>query len=671
MKNVRIVSIIIFFSAYLSFVNFGFTQDQKSIDSMRHQLENTNSISQAAALWHGLTEAYGFSNIDSALYFVEPLVKLKPFVRFLDKKSMEYIAYGFNNKGVLLLALGRLAESMDYLIEGARLQEIAGNQELLLSNYQNISIIYKRSGSYSKSLDYHLKALSIAEKLSDSSAIYKTRIGIADIYYILKEYDEAQNRYEAIINEVLKSNFEEKLQVLSTTYSNYSKMLLETKIDLDKSLELIEQAIELSYETNNEISRSAFFANRGGVYYEWEDYEEAIKNLNLSLEIRLKYNLKLDVCATYTNLSKTHHKAGNKDSALYYGLQAYIMAKEFNSVPNIHMSAHALSGVFSEKGEYKKAFEYFQDYHKNLLLDKEQNFEKDIYVKEFKHETQLKLEKDSIEALKNMEIVDLKHNQEIRIQKRNTTLSVVAFLIALLFGLFIYRGYKQKTRDNIIIDRERKRSDELLLNILPEQTAAELKAKGRSDAEMFDQVTVLFTDFKGFTALSEILTPQELVDDLNVCFSEFDRICQRHGIEKIKTIGDAYMAAGGLPIRAKNHAENTIKAALEMIAFVEFGKQKKIKANLPYFEIRIGVHTGPVVAGIVGIKKFQYDIWGNTVNTANRMESSGAVGRVNVSQSTYEIVNELFDFTFRGKIEAKGKGEINMYFVEGPRPKST
>lgn len=281
-------------------------------------------------------------------------------------------------------------------------------------------------------------------------------------------------------------------------------------------------------------------------------------------------------------------------------------------------------------------------------------------------EMQEKYESEKKERqIKELEVGSL--NAELREAELTRTRNIYLFsgLGVLLLAGGLWGRLRLTRRAKSAIQKEKDISENLLLNILPEEVAEELKVKGYADAQLIDQVTVLFTDFKGFTALSEIVTPKQLVHDLHECFSAFDRICEKHGIEKIKTIGDAYMAAGGLPTPNITHAQDVVRAALAMAEVVEKGKAKKVADGLPFFEIRIGVHTGPVVAGIVGVKKFQYDIWGDTVNTASRMESSGAPGKVNISQTTYALLHDRpeFNFTARGKIAAKGKGDLEMFFV--------
>jgi adenylate cyclase len=218
---------------------------------------------------------------------------------------------------------------------------------------------------------------------------------------------------------------------------------------------------------------------------------------------------------------------------------------------------------------------------------------------------------------------------------------------------------KQKTEQLLV------RKDELLLNILPKEVAEELENKNnRRYTRKHGAVSVLFSDFEGFTRISSTMSPDALIDELHECFSAFDEICGRYGLEKIKTIGDAYMCAGGVPIDSLTHATDAVSAALEMLAFMERRKRHgDYKGGQP-LEVRIGIHSGPVVAGVVGTKKFAYDIWGDTVNTAARMEQSGESGRVNISEATYELVKGDFYCRYRGQIEAKNKGLIDMYFVE-------
>jgi class 3 adenylate cyclase len=223
---------------------------------------------------------------------------------------------------------------------------------------------------------------------------------------------------------------------------------------------------------------------------------------------------------------------------------------------------------------------------------------------------------------------------------------------------------RQLNVSNIQLADQKRKSDDLLLNILPSEIAEELRETGSSKARRYPSVSVMFTDFKDFTRLSEQLTPEQLVNEIDYCYREFDRVIEKYGLEKIKTMGDAYICAGGLPVMNFTHPEDAVAAALDIRDFMDEYKSGRTNMNEPFFEIRIGLHTGPVVAGIVGSKKFAYDIWGDTVNLAARMESSGEINKVNISDSTYQMVKDKFTCTRRGKVEAKNKGEIDMYFVE-------
>jgi class 3 adenylate cyclase/ligand-binding sensor domain-containing protein len=213
---------------------------------------------------------------------------------------------------------------------------------------------------------------------------------------------------------------------------------------------------------------------------------------------------------------------------------------------------------------------------------------------------------------------------------------------------------------------EKEKSEELLLNILPRAVADELKEKGAADARNYPMVTVLFSDFKDFTKLTQTLGTNELVGILDNYFKAFDRLCERHGVEKIKTIGDAYMCATGLPTPHPEHALRMVRFAADMITEVSRINRDSAARGLPGWEIRIGIHSGPVIAGVVGHRKFAFDIWGDTVNTASRVESAGAPGRINISEATYELIKNHPDLAFenRGNITAKGKGEMGMWFVE-------
>jgi class 3 adenylate cyclase len=247
-------------------------------------------------------------------------------------------------------------------------------------------------------------------------------------------------------------------------------------------------------------------------------------------------------------------------------------------------------------------------------------------------------------------------------QERVNLLSLLSGQIAVsIDNAILYNNLEQKVNERTIdLMNEKKKSDSLLHNILPVETAHELKRNGFAAAKQFEKVTILFTDFKGFTSISEKLAPHELVREIDKCFRAFDGITSKYNIEKIKTIGDSYMAAGGLPVPNSTHAEDVVKAALEIRDYMT---NYRTESGIS-LEVRIGINTGSVVAGIVGTKKFQYDIWGDAVNLASRMETAGEPGKVNISENTFKLVKNKFDCSYRGEITVKGKGSIKMYFVD-------
>ena len=333
-----------------------------------------------------------------------------------------------------------------------------------------------------------------------------------------------------------------------------------------------------------------------------------------------------------------------------------LLEQEINEIRNIRKEVlkeqKLLIEVYHKLGDSKAADSTFIKYSE--LQSEISAEDRKNRLMSFEVETKIEFAESTIKILET----------ENRIANLTKKYLIGIAALLLVVAAIIFNRFRVTQKQKVIIEKEKQRSEDLLLNILPSEVAEELKAKGSADAKLFDEVTVMFTDFKGFTQISEKLSPTELVSEIDTCFKAFDNIISMYNLEKIKTIGDAYMCAGGLPVANNSHATDMVSAALEIQKFMfEHLKQRK-REGKEIFEIRIGIHTGPVVAGIVGVKKFAYDIWGDTVNIASRMESSGEAGKVNISGSTYELVKDKFNCIYRGKIEAKNKGEIDMYFVE-------
>ena len=244
---------------------------------------------------------------------------------------------------------------------------------------------------------------------------------------------------------------------------------------------------------------------------------------------------------------------------------------------------------------------------------------------------------------------------------------ILVFMVINVFEKQKNEAFARLSEKNKIIEREKERSDELLLNILPAEVMEELKETGKTKAKNYDLVTVLFADFANFTTITEEMPPEELVSSIDDYFKMIDAIVTAHKVEKIKTVGDAYICAGGLSNTSSNNPVTMVDVALEIMeAMEERNKTRKAEGKI-CFEMRLGIHSGPLVAGVVGVKKFAYDIWGDTVNTAARMQQSSEPGKINISGTTRELVKHRFACTYRGRMEAKHKGLIDMYFVENKK----
>ena len=386
-------------------------------------------------------------------------------------------------------------------------------------------------------------------------------------------------------------------------------------------------------------------------------------------------------------------KGGVSISALErnYDSQKIQLRKEQNQMEKGKRDLqNEIARLRNERNQLAKDKNQLVEKHDELILEKE-DVEKQITEKEEiladvskakekaerrarrKDKEVQKLNREALEQsylLKEAEL-DLAKAELVSTQSKNLLMGLsFAFIFIVLLTILFYARFKTKKNANIaleeknkIIEEERHRSDELLLNILPANIADELKENGKATARKFDDATVLMADFKNFTTIAEQLSPEQLVRELDYCFRGFDFIISQYEVEKIKTIGDAYMCASGL-LNRKTVPFKIVKAALEMQEFLEDYKQEKITKGEPYFEARIGVHTGPVVAGVVGVNKFAYDIWGDTVNIAARMEANCKEGEVNISNSTYNMVKYNFECQYRGKVAAKNMGEIDMYYVK-------
>ncbi len=517
--------------------------------------------------------------------------------------STQYLYTVYLQRGNAMETKGDLSKALESYFMGVDIANASGNENDLGRIYTSIAGVYAGMGNRQNVIQYYSNAIDILKDI-DTISYAITMENLGDAYLEWGQPDSA------------------------LLFFNQSGKIFKEKSD---------KRIYYAYNRGN---IGLALAQKGQDVQAEENISEAITILEDLGDYR-------PICVYLTYMSDIYANKNDWDSAFNYSLRSLNLARQYGLKAEISGAYLKLSELYEQTGYTSAALKYYRNYI--AFRDSVQNI-------------------TAVQQMANNELAQKQRENELLDQKRKTQkiitigVGIALFLIILLsIGLFRRNIYIKRTK--AIIERERDRSETLLLNILPEITANELKESGEVKASKVDSVTVMFTDFNAFTAQAEQVDPEILVYSLGYYFTAFDDIIEKYGLEKIKTIGDSYMCAGGLPFPIENHAVKMVSAAFEILDFVE--KAKATETSLLSFDIRIGIHTGPVVAGVVGSKKFSYDIWGDTVNIASRMEGSSDIGKINIGEQTYLLVKDTFDCEYRGKKEVKNRGPVKMYFVNG------
>jgi adenylate cyclase len=590
------------------------------------------------------------ANYPKALEYHQKALKLSEQIGFETG-----ISYNLNSIGRTYMFLGNYPKAIEYYEEALKVSKQSGFKIAIAKQLRNIGNTYNMMNAYPKALDYLQQSQKIFEESGNGEGEAIGLGVIGTVYYNLGDFpnaiayhqralrmnQEAGNKRQESINRIhLGMDFRDAPdRVLKSNGVDLKDRYPKAMLFMEQGQHLAQLISDPGTEKNAWEEMSYTYEKQGNYSKAFEAFKEYIllrdsiegtetKNAMALKEIQYQFDKKetqllFEQKLSYEKLKQQELMMGKQEQELSYKQQQLALIKQEKDIQQLaFLKAQAELGEQHVKSENQRVVTAQKDAELKLL-----NKEKVL------RETELELT-----------------TQELIARENQRNVFIVGSIMLLLFALAVVVGLQRTSR-------EKKKSDDLLLNILPTEVAKELKQTGQTEARQYNHVTVLFTDFVNFTGISEQLSPTELVAVIHQYFTAFDAIIEKHGLEKIKTIGDAYLAVCGLPHETSDHAERVVRAALDI--------QQQMNQSGDTFQIRIGIHSGPVVAGIVGVKKYAYDIWGDTVNTAARMEQNSEAKRINISGTTYNLVKDRFTCIHRGKVAAKNKGEIDMYFVEG------
>ncbi|MFN8360092.1 MAG: adenylate/guanylate cyclase domain-containing protein [Candidatus Kapaibacterium sp.] len=479
----------------------------------------------------------------------------------------------------------------------------------------NLATCYEILTNYPHALQCYATALSLAEQAGDDALIAGNLGNLGLVYWAIENYPKAlEYLHQALAGYELLGN-------ISGTAINAGNLavIYSSTGEYDKALEYYTISIDLFRQLGNKTSEAAQIGNVGNVYKDVQQYSKAMEYYSQSLAINLEIGNKFGEAINLGNIGNVYAIKGyegyNPQKAEEYLLKAIAMTEQLDAKWNLYENHKLLSGLYESTHQWEQSLVHFKSYHR--------------------------LEHDVKSEAAARQAVVIEINRQAAEREKEIELAKVA------------------------ANAKLQATEELLHNVLPPSIAEKILGGTKLIAEKIPSVSVLFADIVNFTKLSQRITPEELVEGLDRIFSEFDALAEKHGLEKIKTIGDAYMVVSGAPVPRSDHAEAMAHFAFDM---VEAMKEFRSISTGEEIQVRIGIHSGEVVAGVIGKKKFAYDLWGDAVNTASRMESHGEAGKIHVSEEFMHALSlssfQSFCFQERGEMEIKGKGRMQTYFME-------
>ncbi len=692
------------FFVFLLFLSIVRLDAQSYADSLNQVLQTAKADSNRVLLLVEYAWEINETQPGKASQVLDEAIQIAQKLGFLRGEASAYNAYG-----VVAEIQGDYSKAIEYYNKALGIRKKTGDISGMANTYINLGNAHEAMGDFANAIRSHRESLSLYSSRRDTVNMARAYSNIGSVLQESAAYQEAHEQVSHA-RELLERRHD--VSNLAKIYTQLGHI----RFELDQfrlSKEMYDKSLALRIQLGDEAEIADGYTDIANALDELNAADSAVLFYRKALVIYQRLGLQDGQARVYNNLADANKHLGRFDDAMslldqserilqkiknpQVLMEAYntrndilfrqgkaeesikyiekylAIALEIGDIKYEQKAYKDFARAYAVLGEYQKAYEYRVKYdelrYKQLDETRSRTFEQReaLFIDE---QRKIKIEnqrQDSIRQAAELadQRIQLAHQQSNQRLLIGGTLGLL-LLAALLFNRNRLRAriMRELAEKNKIIEAERHRADELLKNILPAQTAEELKQNNSVHPVRYESVTVMFTDFQNFTQISEAISPEELVEELDTCFRLFDQIVEKYGLEKIKTIGDSYMCAGGLPIENQTHPVDMVNAAKDMLRALHDYMQDQNHLGKIVFTMRVGIHTGPLVAGVVGSHKFAYDIWGDTVNIAARLEQASEAGRINISATTYEHVRHQFPCSYRGKFPVKNKGEMDMYFVD-------